>query len=130
MTTSPRRRGRGEPLAALLRHCELYQGDRHIAEEFDAVEDESASDEDAATLRRYRRARMKAPGFARGSYEVNSHRRIPADVLRSLTEAPATRKQRACAACGVGFVSLRSDARYCSTACRVRTHRRATLLAA
>lgn len=118
------------PLAALLRHCELFQSDRHIAEDFAAVEDEAASDEDAATLRRYRRARMKAPGFARGSYEVNSHRRIPADVLRSLSEARAARNQRACAACDVGFTSLRSDARYCSTACRVRTHRRATLLAA
>ena len=130
MNGTARRRSRGEPLAALLRHCELYQGDRHIAEEFDAVEDEAATDDDAANLRRYRRARMNAPGFTRRSYASNNHRNIPADVLRKLTDQPATRTQRACQACQVPFTSARADAKFCSTACRVRNHRRSALVAA
>jgi len=124
------RRRRGEPLTALLRHCELYQGDRHIAREFDAVEDEAATEEDAATLRRYRRARMNAPGFCRDSYASNNHRSIPADVLRKLTEQPTTRTQRACQACQVPFTSTRADAKFCSGACRVRSYRRSALIAA
>lgn len=110
------------PLADLIGHCARYVSDRAIAEDFDAVSSCAASESDAAALARYRRARRQAPGYARGSWLANSHRRIMADVLAGLTESGTSIRERACV-CGRRFVARRSDARSCSASCRQRRRR-------
>lgn len=110
----------------LLRHCSLYMSDRAIADDFlTVVLPLARTNEDADLLRRYRRARMRADGFARRSDESNNHRRIPAELLAQLTEGSPARliRQSRCAVCGGGFTASRADARYCTNKCRQRNAR-------
>ena len=44
---------------------------------------------------------------------------------RERAEAEGRARMAVCAECGVTFPAVRSTARYCSTACRVKAHRRA-----
>lgn len=116
---------KGVPLPALVLHCSLYMADRHVAEDFDCVTSVAASPEDAAALRKYRRARMRAPGYRRHAYDSNSHRSIAVETLRTLTEGSAARHgdERECRSCGRRFTSRRSDAVTCSARCRQRLRR-------
>lgn len=115
---------RSVPLTELLRHCQLYGCDRFVADDFTAVLD-SASDDDREALARYRRARMRAPGFNRGSYTSNNHERIPPPVLRELTEGSGASKlaELTCHSCGSRFTARRADRRSCSDRCRKRLSR-------
>ena len=38
-------------------------------------------------------------------------------------EPPSRYKQRVCQGCGTGFTAVRTDARFCSDACRQRSYR-------
>jgi hypothetical protein len=122
---SPRER-KGEPLAALLRHAELYESDAAIAADFDSVLALSQSEDDTKALKAYRRARMSAHGYNRWSHSANSHRQIPVETLRALmgTARAIPGNERHCGACGVRFVSRRMDAKFCSGRCRQRNHTR------
>jgi hypothetical protein len=125
---SPRER-KGERLAALHKHAELYMSDAAIATDFESVLALSQSEDDTKALKAYRRARMSAHGYNRHSHTANSHRQIPLETLRGLTETTKATpgNERECASCGVRFLSRRKDARFCGGRCRQRNHTRLRL---
>lgn len=113
------------PLTDLIGHCARYMSDRAVASDFETVTQCAASEADAEALARYRRARMRAPGFAPGSWSANSHRGIPPEVLRDLVEPGQAGRgsELTCSACGRRFTARRADARACSDRCRKRRSR-------
>lgn len=124
---------KGEALSALLLHCERYCSDREVARDFDAVTS-IARPEDLAALVAYRRARMRASAFDGRSYKANSHRSIPAPVLRGLHELAAARESTStmrflaectCQGCGLSFTARKASAAWCSAGCKKRAQRAA-----
>lgn len=110
---------RGEALEALLSHAGSHMSDRAVRDDWDCVLPLARTPEDYDALVRYRKLRMRAPGFRGDDWHANNHERIAPDWL-TVPGRPST----SCATCGKGFTPRRRTARFCTSDCRVRNHRR------
>jgi hypothetical protein len=111
-------------LHRLIRHAEVY-GVEFV---FESAVGDLAADELEALARRLARIDPKwrfPETWANGqSSAANPHSRAAGCNANSDLNSPG--KLAVCAVCGVKFPARRSTARYCSAACRVRAHRRAS----
>jgi hypothetical protein len=109
-------------LRKLIRHAEVH-GVEFV---FESGMGELADDELEALARRLARLDPKwrfPENWANGRNGAASP--LSRAEKRNAKGNPNSRARRAvCAECGVTFPAARSTARYCSTACRVRAHRR------
>jgi hypothetical protein len=123
--SNPSHMKQNHSLTNLLHHAERFYADRHLLEDFECLTAVAESEDDVAILSKYRRLRRSAPGFCPGSYRANNHARISPDALCELIEGkPRASNERQCESCLATFTSVRSDAKFCSARCRVRSHRR------
>jgi len=109
-------------LRKLIRHAEVYA----VEFVFEVGIDELADEELESLARRLARLDPKwrfPETFSNG--ESGAPTPLSKAEKRNAKGNPNSRARRSiCAECGVTFPAFRSTARYCSTACRVRAHRR------
>jgi hypothetical protein len=109
-------------LRQLIRHAEIYG----VELVFESAVGDLASDDLEALARRLSRIDPKwrfPETWANGRNGVaNPHSK--AEKCNANGDPNSRAKLAVCAVCGVTFPARRSTARYCSTACRVRAHRR------
>jgi len=114
---------RGAALRQLIRHAEVY-GVEFV---YEAGMGELAEADLEALARRL--AAIDPPWRFPGTFSNGRSGVSTPDSTAEKRNAKGDSNSRAsgavCAECGVTFAAVRSTARYCSTACRVRSHRRA-----
>lgn len=109
-------------LRKLIRHAEVY-GVEFV---FEVGMGELADDELAALARRLTRLdpKWRFPETWTNSRNGVADPYSKAQKCNAKGDPSSRARMAVCAECGVTFPAVRSTARYCSTACRVRAHRR------
>lgn len=113
--------GRG----SVLWHAAHYMNDYALKRDFlDCVLSTVMDERAREALKTYFRLRKEAPGWNPHVLGPNNHKRIDAAAFAALIGEGARAVE--CVACGRSFHAQRTTAKFCSTRCRLRAHRKTT----